>query len=458
MRIALLTIAAVLALASPAAASQVAFDGQTLAYTAGPGEANNPLLSVATGDFTCGGVAPPCLTIYDGGAHIATGTSGCVLTSSTSYGGDEVACPLPQRVRADLGDGDDSYWDWDGPSTIDAGGGSDNPIYGGGGDDAIDGGPGNDLLFGDAGDDTVDGGPGDDALEGIPGAGLEPPHTGGSDTYSGGGGGDSLVYTGRTEDLALSNDGVANDGAAGERDDIGADVKALYGGTGNDTLTGSPTRDVLVGDTGDDKVTGGGGDDALYGSSGNDTVEGGAGQDYLEGDGGDDVLTGGPDTDAFYGESPLDYDSGRDQIFARDGLSERVACGPGIDSAQADLTDVLLNIPALQDMCENVDAPTLRVVGVGAGKKGAIVVRLHVPQAGAARVDATAKKVVVGHASGTARGAGPLRLSLRPSGAARRALARRGRLVVALRVTFAPAGGGGAVVAGTWSVTLRARR
>jgi hypothetical protein len=73
------------------------------------------------------------------------------------------------------------------------------------------------------------------------------------------------------------------------------------------------------------------------------------------------------------------------------------------------------------------------------------------------RVEASAKKLSVGHGTATARAAGPLRVSLRPSGAARRALRKRGKLDVALRVTFAPAGGG-AVVAGTWSVTLRARR
>ena len=77
-------------------------------------------------------------------------------------------CPLPDAVVADLGDRDDSYWDWDGPSTIDGGHGNDNPIFGKGGDDVIRGGIGSDLLFGQEGDDTLDGGPGDDYLEGVP--------------------------------------------------------------------------------------------------------------------------------------------------------------------------------------------------------------------------------------------------------------------------------------------------
>jgi Ca2+-binding RTX toxin-like protein len=141
---------AALALAGPASASQVAYDGQTLTYSAGPGEANKVLVSVAEGDVNCGGIAAPCLTIDDSGARISVGTSGCVVTSSISYLGDSVACPVPQRVRADLGDGDDAYWDWNGPSTVGGGGGNDNPIFGAGGDDTITGGPGNDVLYGDA--------------------------------------------------------------------------------------------------------------------------------------------------------------------------------------------------------------------------------------------------------------------------------------------------------------------
>src|SRR4051812_18648354 len=164
MRARLLTVAATavaaLAIAGPASASQVAYDGGTLTYSAGPAEANKVLLTVADGDINCGGAGATCLRIDDSGAHIAVGTSGCVLLYSSSYAGDTVACPVPQRVRAALGDGDDSYWDWDGPSTIDTGGGNDNPVYGGGGDDTIAGGPGNDVLFGDAGDDTLDGGTG----------------------------------------------------------------------------------------------------------------------------------------------------------------------------------------------------------------------------------------------------------------------------------------------------------
>jgi hypothetical protein len=450
--------AAALALAGPAAASQVASDGQTLTYSAGPAEANKVLLSVASGDINCGGAGETCLRIDDSGAHIAVGEGGCVLLSSSSYLGDTVACPLPQRVSADLGDGDDSYWDWDGPSTIDTGGGNDNPVYGAGGDDTIAGGPGNDVLYGDAGNDALDGGTGDDDLEGIPGDALDPPHGAGADRYSGGGGGDSLVYTNRTEDLSLSIDGAVNDGAAGEGDEIGTDISAVYGGNGSDTLTGSPRRDLLVGDSGDDTIDGRDGDDAIYGSGGADRLDGAAGQDYLEGDDGDDSLTGGPDADTFYGESPLDFGSGRDRVFARDGVAERVDCGPGIDFAEFDATDV-----SQDGECEQVDAPAvpfalLRAAPAG---KGTLALDLSLPGPGkvlaAATATARGKRIAVGSAGGSVLSPGSARLSLRTTRAARRALARRGRLTVAVRVTFRPAGGGPARVARR-SVTIRSHR
>jgi Ca2+-binding RTX toxin-like protein len=459
--IAAVAVTGALAVAGPASASQISYDGQTLTYSAGPGESNRVLLGVADGDVNCGGAGATCLTVNDSGAHIAVGTSGCVLTYSSSYAGDAAACPLPQRVRADLGDGDDAYWDWDGPSTVDAGGGNDNPIFGEGGDDTIAGGPGNDVLYGDGGNDSLDGGPGDDDLEGIPGDALDSPHGAGSDRYTGGGGGDSVVYTNRTEDLSLSIDGVANDGAPGEGDNIGTDISAVYGGNGSDTITGSPHRDVLVGDTGNDTINGEDGDDALYGSNGSDRLDGAAGQDYLEGDDGDDTLDGGPDADTFYGESPLDFGSGRDRILARDGVAEQIDCGPGIDAAQFDATDI-----SVYGACEAVDvaAVPFKLVGAAPGKQGALALDLSLPGPGKVRVDATAKpakaggrKIAVGSAGGTAQSSGAARLTLRLTGAARKALKRRGRLTVSLRARFTPAGGGATKVSRA-TVTLRAHR
>ena len=237
-----------------------------MTYTAGPGESNRALASVSPYDTTCAPLAAPCLTMSDSGAYITSASGGCAVTRHDTIAGDDAACPVPASVVVNLGDRDDAYWDWDGPSTIDAGAGGDNPIYGEGGDDVIHGGVGSDNLMGQEGNDTLDGGPGDDYLEGVPcGYCQDEEITHGRDTYIGGGGSDSVTYEGRSENLSLSLDGVANDGAAGEGDNIGADIGTVIGGHGSDTMTGNDRRNVFGGGEGDDVLTGGGSDDQLHG-------------------------------------------------------------------------------------------------------------------------------------------------------------------------------------------------
>lgn len=71
----------------------------------------------------------------------------------------------------------------------------------------------------------------------------------------------------------------------------------LYGGEGNDQLTGTAIADALFGGAGDDTILGGGGDDGLYGQDGNDYLDGGAGADRLFGGAGVDQLFGGSGVD-----------------------------------------------------------------------------------------------------------------------------------------------------------------
>ncbi|MBI5104670.1 MAG: hypothetical protein HZB46_06745, partial [Solirubrobacterales bacterium] len=361
----------VLAFAGAAGAAQVARDGDTVVYTAAPGEGNRVLANVGAYDSSCGGLAPPCLTLFESGARITAASGGCVVTPG-GFAGDTAACPMPTAVRAELGDGDDAWWDWEGPTTIDAGTGNDNPITGGPGDDRLAGGPGNDVLEGGPGNDVLDGGLGDDDLEGIPGGDPGAATTAGADTYAGGGGYDVVTYEDRTEPLALSPDGVANDGAAGEGDDIGTDVTGtgIVGGVGDDTISGGPARSLLSGGPGDDLVDGGAGDDSLGGDTGNDRVLGGAGQDLVVGSDGNDVVDGGGDVDQLWGDDPLGCSpyacpSGRDRILARDGLAEPVDCGPGIDEVQGDAADMLRSYPLSSDVCETVDLAGAAAPGTG---------------------------------------------------------------------------------------------
>jgi Ca2+-binding RTX toxin-like protein len=491
----LIGLLACLALASTASASDLSYasDG-SLVYTAGAGEANSGVVDASPYSTTCGPVATPCIHIIDWGAFIDTSSvpAGCAAENQTQgwpqWG--EAACPVPSRFRVDLGDMNDDWNDWDGPSVIDAGPGNDNSIFGGGGDDVIRGGSGNDVLVGGTGNDALDGGLGDDDFEGIPGEGLfggNPPSQG-TDTYTGGGGGDAVIYTGRGEDLSLSLDGVANDGQPGEHDDIGPDVTTVLGGTGADVITGNGYANALGGDAGNDVIAGAGGDDRLFGGSGTDRLDAGPGQDFLEGDDGGDVLTGGPDVDTFYGEDPVNASNGttgRDEIFARDGNAEFVSCGPGIDAAQVDAIDQVRNWGATDDQCESVagggsaggggggssssgggghgggggaDGHGLTALAV-AWRAGRIRVALELPGRGAVAVRAVAHvrghKVLVGRRARASAGAGPLAVAIRPSAAARRALRAHGRLKVTVKVTFSPSGGGSAVTASRSAVLRR---
>ena len=162
----------------------------------------------------------------------------------------------------------------------------------------LTGGGGNDILTGLDGNDVLDGGTGKDQL-------------------LGGTGTDTADYSKRGENLTLTLDGVANDGAAGEADLISADTENATGGRGADTIRGNAFSNVLIG------------------NGGNDTIRGGDGNDRLYGNGGIDKL---------YGEG------GNDTLFARSTPSadaDTVDGGAGTDSAQKDSADVLTGVETI---------------------------------------------------------------------------------------------------------------
>jgi|GEM_PF-1264719 len=105
----------------------------------------------------------------------------------------------------------------------------------------------------------------------------------------------------------------------------------IYGGTGNDVLSGGGGNDFLYGGSGNDSLvggigfdmlTGGIGNDTLSGSAGNDSLYGESGNDVLYGDGGEDHLWGGDDLDQLWGGDLgdiLDGGKGNDELYGEDG-------------------------------------------------------------------------------------------------------------------------------------------
>jgi Ca2+-binding RTX toxin-like protein len=132
-------------------------------------------------------------------------------------------------------------------------------------------------LMGNDGADRLVGGSGADTLLG----GF------GSDVLQGGAGSDTASYDeiatrlGVRADLdgATGDDGSADDGPAGARDSIAADVENLEGTLANDTLIGNAGPNTLSARGGHDQLQGLGGDDQLTGRGGG-TIDGGSNTDH----------------------------------------------------------------------------------------------------------------------------------------------------------------------------------
>jgi Ca2+-binding RTX toxin-like protein len=104
----------------------------------------------------------------------------------------------------------------------------------------------------------------------------------------------------------------------------------IFGGDGDDALTGSDDADIL---------------DLLDGGDGDDRIDGRAGRDLLWGRNGDDVLVGGDSEDV------IDGGDGDDRVEARDARRDRIDCGAGTDTAIADELDLR------EDNCELASDP-----------------------------------------------------------------------------------------------------
>ena len=159
-RLRLPTLAALLVLAVPAAASAATIDQSSgrLVVTAAPGEVNHlTIMEIDTGPVLVRDTGPVAVT-------------GCGPFSHPDFDPGYLMCHA-KSPKVDLGDGDDSVgisdpgtWATIGASDVDGGEG-DDWIRAGAADDHFDGGPGKDTLRPYQGDDTVVGGPGADDID-----------------------------------------------------------------------------------------------------------------------------------------------------------------------------------------------------------------------------------------------------------------------------------------------------
>jgi hypothetical protein len=325
--------------------------GPHLTFTAASGEANHLLLLLGFGGYR----------IVDLGTAITAGP-GCTAVNSS-----EVFCAFTldfeetPTVDISLGDLNDF-------ASISPKFSSEAIVNGEDGADALE------ISAGCEAEDAVchlllRGGPGDDTLRALNAFALLDGGAGG-DTMEGSGA--QVNYRARVNPVIVDGNGVADDGEAGEGDNVSANVEIVLGGSAGDSFTdvdavgrggndtfistgaegvfcdGGAGDDVLIGGVGDDfcfggfgkdEFNGGGGSDDLEGGADPDTIRGGPGRDFLFGGFGDDLLVGGDGR-----ELRLIGGRGDDTLRARDGLRERVRGGPGSDRARVDSIDILSSI------------------------------------------------------------------------------------------------------------------
>jgi Ca2+-binding RTX toxin-like protein len=266
MRSFLLAVVALVLFASPASAAVIEIedhfcgcdgssgdeDTRGIIVRAAPGELNDMTVQAR----------PRGILIVDSGAAL----SGRCRPSSS---GGRFCGGVYDGVNVELGDGNDRL-------QHDVGG-------------AIQGGEGDDEILASHGTFLFTGGPGADRFEA-------------SGTQAA-----SVLYDDHTDGVSVRLNGLADDGAPGEGDNVLGAVTGMRGGSGNDSLVAGPAGSGLFGAGGDDALVGSPERDSLSGGDGDDELSAGDGTDYLDGGAGADLLSGGAGLDevAYGGSEPL---------------------------------------------------------------------------------------------------------------------------------------------------------
>ena len=230
------------------------------------GDGNANVLSGGLGNDTLIGGGGADTLIGGGGTDLASYSTSAAavnvnLTTGLGSGGD---------AQGDVLSGIENLTGTDFNDTL-TGDGNANLISGGKGKDVLSGAGGNDTLFGGDGDDTISGGAGADSIDG--GAGLNT-----LDYSASSAGVNANLFTNTFSGGDAQGDTVANMhniiGSA-FNDTLTAAVGnySVWGGAGNDVLSG--------GGTGNYQLFGGDGDDMIFGMGGAELIDGGANNDFV---------------------------------------------------------------------------------------------------------------------------------------------------------------------------------
>ena len=149
----------------------------------------------------------------------------------------------------------------------------------------IYGGYGNDTIYGGGGANALYGGSGNDVYQFVPGTSNDTIYEADSD------GTDGLDFSAFSSSINISlNTSSSQEYSSSQFVTLNSpgNIQNVTTGSGNDTVTGNSSGNIINTGDGNDFITGNAGNDYLLGGAGNDTLNGGAGNDTLSGFTGND--------------------------------------------------------------------------------------------------------------------------------------------------------------------------
>jgi Ca2+-binding RTX toxin-like protein len=316
------------------------------------GSGGNDVLDGGSGNDTVdysGMTTAVSMTLNSGGTvtvTLAAGNTDTLVSIENVIGGsgnDSIYGDTGANILTG-GDGNDTMLGGFGADTL-YGGNGDDQLFGGEDQNILDGGAGNDLLAGGSAADTMIGGAGNDTFfasggydvvdysyvttnltittasgwftvvtiaagdtdtlwnfEGIIGGSGD--DTLGSatsgETLNGGAGNDVINFSSSSSAVVATLNSAGNATLTSGGFAVSSqytNFEGIFTGSGNDTITGDSSTNLVDSGSGNDLISGSGGNDTLRGGLGNDSLSGDADDDTLQGGSGNDTLNGGSGND-----------------------------------------------------------------------------------------------------------------------------------------------------------------